>query len=467
MDFPDITLKFLAKEPHAACLALKSSLKLKNTTVTDVSYLLAGSTVGTTPGCGGWGTTDVHTAVCRVQFFTNTTDTSSVRAEAWLPDEWYGRFLATGNGGLGGCIYYGGLDYGTSLHFATVGSNNGHDGNDGIVFLNQPEVIRDFAFPVIVKQITEAYYGRPHEKAGASDGLYNHLLHWEGMLGRHIGAPNPSSSPAFIPPAMWKVIAAEIMQQCDGVDGVLDGIISEPDLCVFRPERLLCTSRRPLDSCLTPPQVAALHKIYSPLYGRHGDLVYPRFDPGAESDPHWLKYAVLNDTEFDFSNYGFDELELMDAINPGGIATWNGNLSAFRDRGGKFLTFHGRADPLIPSGNSKRMYDLLAYTLRAPAASLDAFYRLFLVPGMGHCLGGPGATRFGQYFRGSNAVNASSHNILLALVDWVEGGVAPDTVIGTAEQGGATRAHCRYPQESVWNGREFVYMPGLKSSESA
>ncbi|KAJ7727779.1 tannase and feruloyl esterase [Mycena metata] len=529
MHIPDITFQFLAKvltgslslfstwspdrrdkEPHAACLALKSSLKLENTTVTDTSYVLVGSTIG---GTGhwqcSWGKTSVHTAVCRVQFFTNTTDTSSVRAEAWLPDEWYGRFLATGNGGLGGCIDYWSLDYAASLHFAAVGSNNGHDGMDGDPFLNNPEVINDFAFraihveTVIGKQITEAYYGRPHDKAyysgcstggrqGAQaalkyptdfDGIlagapatdFNHLLHWAAMLGRAIGAPNPSSSPAFIPPAMWKVISAEILQQCDGVDGVLDGIISEPDLCVFRPERLLCTSGRPLDSCLTPPQVAALHKIYSPVHGRHGDLVYPRFDPGAEGDPlapdlfsgqlsilfqHWLKYAVLNDTEFDFSNYGFDELEIMDAINPGGIATWNGNFSAFRDRGGKFLTYHGRSDPLIPSGNSKRMYDLLTSTLRSQATEFDAFYRLFLIPGMSHCIGGLGATRFGQCFRQSNAVNTSSHNILLALVDWVEGDVAPDTIVGTEEQGGATRMHCRYPMQSVWNGEVFACMPG-------
>ncbi|KAJ7336215.1 hypothetical protein DFH08DRAFT_706202 [Mycena albidolilacea] len=80
--------------------------------------------------------------------------------------------------------------------------------------------------------------------------------------------------------------------------------------------------------------------------------------------------------------------------------------------------------------------------------SLDTFYRLLLIPGMGHRTFGPGATRFG--WRASNAVNTSSHNILLALVDWVEGGVAPHTIIGTADNG-ATCAHCRYPQRSVWN----------------
>jgi feruloyl esterase len=87
--------------------------------------------------------------------------------------------------------------------------------------------------------------------------------------------------------------------------------------------------------------------------------------------------------------------------------------------------------------------------------SLDSFYRLFLVPGMGHCVGGPGASNFGQYGSWTNLANVSSHNILLSLVDWVEGGVAPDTIVGTASNG-ATRVHCRYPRKSLWNGRSFV-----------
>jgi feruloyl esterase len=98
------------------------------------------------------------------------------------------------------------------------------------------------------------------------------------------------------------------------------------------------------------------------------------------------------------------------------------------------------------------MYNLISRTLEMP--SLDAFYRLFLVPGMDHCSGGPGASQFGQV-GGTNAVNASSHNILLALVDWVEGGAAPDTVVGTA-QDGSPRKHCRYPFRSIWGGAGFV-----------
>lgn len=78
---------------------------------------------------------------------------------------------------------------------------------------------------------------------------------------------------------------------------------------------------------------------------------------------------------------------------------------------------------------------------------------------MGHCFGGLGASSFGQS-GGLNAVNDSAHNILLAMVDWVEGGVAPDTIVGSGVDGpGAERAHCRYPMRSVWDGTAFVCAP--------
>ncbi|KAJ7755290.1 tannase and feruloyl esterase [Mycena maculata] len=477
-------------------MALKSSLNLENTTVLDIAYVAAGATVKPHGTCVP--KAHVSTPLCRVQFSTQTSATSAMRAEAWLPDEWYGRFLGLGNGGLGGCISYRELDYGTSMHFATVGTNNGHDGDEGRAFLGNEEVLNDFAYrsihveAIIGKQIVETYYGQPHDKAyylGCStggrqgtqtalkypedfDGIlagapatdFNHLLHWSGMMARAIGAPEGTSSPAFIPPELWKLVAAEVLAQCDGLDGVRDGIITEPDACPFRPEALLCHDQGS-GKCLTLAQVEALRTIYAPLYG-DGELLYPRFDPGSEGiyiggarfsgefshyPKDWLRYAVLNVTDYDFSQYGPAAGRAMEEVNPGGIATFDGDLSAFRDRGGKFLTYHGRIDPLIPSGNSKRVYDLVARTLRT--ASLDAFYRLIMVPGMGHCAGGPGAASFGQR-EGTNARNVSSHNALLALVDWVEGGVAPEAITGTADDG-TERVHCRYPIRSVWDGEKF------------
>lgn len=166
------------------------------------------------------------------------------------------------------------MDYGNTLHFATIGSDNGHEGPSGAPFLNQPEVINDFAFrairveAVLGKQIVNAYYHRAHDKSyylgcstGGRQGLqaallypddfdgivsgapatdFNRLVGWSGMVSRYIGAPNPNTSQSFIPAALWPVVSAEILKQCDHLDGLTDGIISEPDECIFNPNPLLC-----------------------------------------------------------------------------------------------------------------------------------------------------------------------------------------------------------------------------------
>jgi feruloyl esterase len=216
-------------------------------------------------------------------------------------------------------ISYEDLDYGSTLHFATIASNNGHDGRTGLPFLGKPEVINDFAHRaihvevILGKQIVEAYYGRPHAKSyymgcstggrqGAQSALrypadfdgilagspaidFNHMMYWVGMLGKAVGAPLGDASPSFISPALWEVVAAEVISQCDALDGVRNGIIDEPDACDFRPEALMCGGdEEDSSTCLTVPQIDALRKIYSPLYA-DGELKYPRFDPGAEGSP--------------------------------------------------------------------------------------------------------------------------------------------------------------------------------------
>jgi pimeloyl-ACP methyl ester carboxylesterase len=218
------------------------------------------------------------------------------------------------------------MDYTTALHFASVGTDNGHDGGGGSdpgdahQFLNNPEVVNDFAFRAIHvgaeigKQIVKRYYARAPAKSyflGCStggrqgtqaalkfpddfDGIvggapatdFNHAIGAVGMISRYFGAPaSPSeASPKWITPDLWALVSAEILRQCDSLDGVVDEIISDADACEFRPEALQCTIDETAN-CLTPTQAEALRNLYSPLYGLQGQLVYPRFPPGAEADP--------------------------------------------------------------------------------------------------------------------------------------------------------------------------------------
>lgn len=234
-------------------------------------------------------------------------------------------------------IDYLNIDYGASLHFATIGSDNGHDGNTGLPFLNHPEVINDFAYraihteAVIGKQIVDAYYNSVPSKSyflGCStggrqalqsallfpedfDGIiggsaasdFNHLYGWRGHLGTYIGAPNPNTSSSFIPQSLWQsAVSVEIMKQCDGLDGLMDGIITEPDDCQFNPQVLLCT-KDAVRGCLTRPQVDALQNIYNPLYGTDGRLIYPRYDPGAEGASSSWDY--FNGVFFKYTNVSF------------------------------------------------------------------------------------------------------------------------------------------------------------------
>jgi feruloyl esterase len=320
---------------NSACTNL-ISLALENTTILSASYVSAGTSFPTPGSCQS---TALSTAdICRVYAVVNTTADSSLKLEIWLPDTWYGRILTVGNGGIGGCqhvqlsdrsiardnplilgISYEYIDYGTSLHFATIGSDNGHDGMTGVPFLNHPEVIHDYAHrsvhvaTAIGKQVVEAYYRAAPSKSyyfGCStggrqgvqsalmypedyDGIvggaptvnFNHLVGWSGVTTRYLGAPHGESSPAYIPKTLMAVVSKEILRQCDSLDGLVDGIISEPDDCDFDPEVLLCSEGASNEGCLTRPQVDALHKLYQPLYGSDGRELYPRFDPGSEVDP--------------------------------------------------------------------------------------------------------------------------------------------------------------------------------------
>ncbi|KAH6838680.1 Tannase/feruloyl esterase [Chaetomium sp. MPI-CAGE-AT-0009] len=491
------------------CSKLASQLKIDNATVWFTEYVAAGTNISfpdTDPSCGR-APLAVGVDFCRVALHVATSSQSGISMEAWLPRNWTGRFLSTGNGGLNGCLSYGDMAYTVELGFSTVGANNGHNGTSGTPFLNAPEVVKDFAWrsvhtnAVVGKQISKAFYHKKHSKsyylgcstggrqgfksaesfpedfdgivAGAPAVDFNNLNSWSGHFYLLTGA---AGSPTYLTPEQWNAVHANIMDQCDGIDGYVDGILEDPELCQYRPEALICPAGTPANSstCITETQARTVRAVFSDLKGENGTLVYPRMQPGSEllGTPYiyysgqpfqysadWFKYVVYNDPNWDPTTLGPADYAHSDALNPSDIRTWSGDLSAARARGAKILHYHGQQDQIISSSNSPRYYKHVAQTMGLSSRQLDSFYRFFRISGMGHCTGGPGASFIGQR-REAVASLDPDQNVLTAMVKWVEQGKAPDSILGTAFVGETAggqvafrRRHCKYPLRNTYTGK--------------
>ncbi|KAH9222274.1 Tannase/feruloyl esterase [Leptodontidium sp. 2 PMI_412] len=489
---------------NASCAALAKSISIENVTVNFAEYVPAGTTImfpNADPSCAR-PSQAVPSDLCRVNMHVSTTNVSGIVLESWLPKDWTGRFLSTGNGGLGGCIQFEDMAYTIGQGFAVVGANNGHDGRSGKAFLNSPEVIADFAYRsihtgvVVGKQITKEFYGTKHKKsyylgcstggrqgfksvqdfpydfdgvvAGAPALDFNNLNAWSNHFYLITGK---NTSASFVPIPLWTKVHTEILNQCDGFDGLKDGIIEDPSLCNFNASALLC-ARTDSTDCLTSAQVNTVTEVFSGLYGQDGALVYPRMQPGSELSAagfyygglpspftDWYAYAILGNPNWDSATMTLADIAYADKKNPSNIKTWKSDLSPFQAAGGKILHYHGMQDPIITSDNSARYYDLVSKTMRKSPAQLDQFYRYFRIGGMGHCSGGPGAWEIGQTTVGTSALT-SQDNVLMRIVDWVENGAAPETIRGTKYVNDTAslgvqfvRDHCRYPRRNVYNGK--------------
>ncbi|CRK28919.1 hypothetical protein BN1708_015385 [Verticillium longisporum] len=481
------------------CSTLVDSLELEDTTVWFSNHVAAGTNITfpeNHPTCTR-ASQVVDVDICRVSMLTTTGPTSNTSIEVWLPANWTGRFLSTGNGGTGGCIQYEDINYAVSQGFAAVGTNNGHNGTIGEPFLNNPGVIEDFAYRalhlgvVLGKQVTKAFYGKEHTKsyylgcstggrqgfkeaqdfpedfdgivAGAPAFAFTNLTSWSGSFFTKTGPPG---SPTFLTTEQWNAVWQNMLVQCDGLDGQVDGILEDPDLCQYRPEALICGVNT-TGTCLTGTQAQTVRAVFSDLHGIDGSLVYPRMQPspqlglllGGRPFPYtndWFRNVVYNDSNWDAATLGPADYAAAAKQNPFNIATWEGDLSGVRDRGARILHYHGLQDPIISSDNSARYYNHVSRTMGLTSAELDEFYRYFRISGLNHCAGGPGAT-----FIGNRAVAVAGdepeRNVLSAIVRWVEEGIAPEHILGTAYINGTKtagvnfeRKHCKYPARNVY-----------------
>ena len=350
------------------------------------------------------------------------------------------------------------------------------------------------------KAITTAFYERPPRYSyyvgcskGGQQGLMEAQRYPEDFDG--IVAGNPANDwtrfyagahlwyalatlrdpGSYIPPTKLPALAAAVNAACDALDGLADGVLDDPRACRFDPAALTCPGDEDHDGCLTPPQVQAVSDIWAGSRNSAGDVVFPGLVPGGENGPgggwgswvtgsepftslHWraadgfFRYMVFEDPDWNFRTFDYDA-DLAFALDKVGAAldSADPDLTRFRNGGAKLLVYHGWSDPDIsPLGSINYYESVLAATRgtvpddgttreRALSETRD-FFRLFLVPGMGHCSGGPGY----------NQVDP-----LPALERWVEEGVAPDSIPATRVEDDTvvrSRPICAYPATSQWDG---------------
>jgi feruloyl esterase len=254
------------------------------------------------------------------------------------------------------------------------------------------------------------------------------------QLWASLAATNAAGN-AILTPAAVRLVHQAVLAQCDLDDGVRDGVVGNPRACDFDPGRLACGTGRSKD-CLSPAQVAAVRKIYAGPFAATDSLSQGGYMPGSELD--WIGLFFSADGGRGFL-YSYDEGKFRDAAfapNPGpgwqptdldfrndytrlGMAealysAANPDLRQFKRNGGKLLMYQGWNDSFEPPAAAAQYYETVERLMGSRGATQD-FYRLFMIPGMGHCEGGDGAWAI---------------DYLGYLERWVEQGAAPQELLG-------------------------------------
>jgi feruloyl esterase len=399
-----------------------------------------------------------------------------------LPDQWNGRFLFQGGGGLNGSVALplgsqaAGETPALARGFAVVTTDSGHKGNvfDGSFFRDQQASL-DFYYVAIgrvarlAKEMIASYYGRAAQHSyfdGCSTGGREAMImsqrypeYFDGIVSGDPAIRTGHSNLAlgfmtamfqpdpkkFFSDSDRKLIVNSVLQACDAKDGLKDGMIFNSRACEFDPATLVCSGSKS-DRCLTRAQADALKKAFAGPKSARGDAVYPGvpYDAGiadAAGIPGLLRGPVMPvATGADFAHFDVDREAARveaDATAQLGDSTWT-NLTSFSGHGGKLLFYHGLSDPWFSSLDTLAYYEKMGKdTGGAPVASWS---RIYLVPGMGHCQGG--------------SATLDHFDMLSAVVDWVEKGVAPDRVVATGPAfPGRSRPLCPYPQHAQYSGQ--------------
>ena len=434
-------------------------------------------------------------AFCRVAGTILATAGSDIRFELWLPEEWNGKFIQTGNGGAAGAIVHASLVDPLTRGYAVANTDTGHQGGAGDFAwaVGQPQKLIDYQYravhelTVVGKALTAQRYGRQAERSywvgcstGGRQGLKEAQRYPEDYDGIVAGAPASNWSALMaLSIAIQRnigegglaidklgVLKEAAIAACDVDDGVADRVITNFATCGFDPATLQCEAA-PTAQCLSPTEVAAARRIYAGVVDGSGRTVMP--GTGFGSEPLWAAYAspqfsigtnyfrnvVAKDANWNPADFDVDrDLARAEAVDNGAAKAMDADLSEFVGRGGKLITYHGTTDGLIPFGNSVSYHEAVVDELGERRA--EDSVRLYLVPGMDHCSGGEGAFAI---------------DWLTPLESWVERDEKPGVLVAahpSAAQAGPagaapaaasapfTRPVCPYPQVPRYRGNTDV-----------
>ena len=442
-------------------------------------------------------------AYCEVQATISPNRKSSIGVVWRLPTDWNGKFYGVGGGGFAGNLTLPPVSAALARGYVTGSTDLGHTSANGLDpsfaleskgQINE-EAITDFGHRAthlmtkLGKDLAKEFYGRSVEKAyfegcstGGRQGLAEIQRYPEDYDGVIAGAPvynamvyanalfrvqafhaRPGSNlrPEHVP-----LIGKAVMAACDAKDGVADGILTDPRQCKWDPAELQCkASAEAGPQCLTPAQVETVRKVYSGLKGPDGKWLAMPLMPGGESDwadrsigtpelprgrnavlgAPFVSHLVKADPDYDLMSFdpttGIAEIEASNAGKE--VIQQNPEISRFFGRGGKLILWHGFNDP-GPSPLSTIAYlEAVAgatgagATPEEKAADTAKRARLFLAPGVLHCRGGAGPDRF---------------DMLTALENWSEKGIAPERVIATKAESKLSRPLCPYSQVARYKG---------------
>ncbi|MEI9963991.1 MAG: tannase/feruloyl esterase family alpha/beta hydrolase [Caulobacteraceae bacterium] len=411
--------------------------------------------------------------------------------ELRLPTKtWNGRYFQTGCGGFCGAINIQSCGDAQAEDFAVAAENMGHVGDmlRDPVWGGVPELRKDFGgrsahlMAVASKAIIASYYGAAPAfsyfrgcSTGGREGLgeaqafpadFDGIVAGDPAFAGRLGpiANNwdarqliDRSGALVFPPEAIALLHNAVLAACDGLDGVKDGIITDPRSCVFDPAKLACPKGKVAATCLSPEQVTSARNIYAGVRNSQGVRLFPghlmlgseaAWDGGyvnafTDGAVRYIVFEKNPPAGYSHWDYDFDadvaKSEATAALYDPVAPYTRPDLAAFSARGGKLIVYHGWADQGVSPLATLDYYAKVT----ADGGGIDKvrdWFRVFMVPGMFHCRGGDAPNTF---------------DMLSAAVAWVEHGKAPDQVIATESKDGKvvrTRPLAPYPQVARYTG---------------